>query len=165
MSDRARLSKLDSWTRGEPQGVEFLGSEDFPGGLVEAVGRVDPAGLLLGEVMARRDDFCEQELAEKERIRLVPLMKRSLQGKRILNLAGGSDKLVPYKCSEPFLKWLKNGTAPNGFFADGGVTLKDVVFDGVGHVMSSGMVDEVHDFVLDTLEQSSMEPAGRESKI
>lgn len=80
-------------------------------------------------------------------------------------MAGGADKLVPYKCSEPFLRWLKKATAPNGWFSDSGVVVEDVVFEGVGHDMSPSMVAEVHRFVLETLEQSPIEAAGRVSKI
>ncbi len=165
MTDRACRSKLESWTRSSPPGAEFLGSKDFPNGLIEAVEKYDPAGLLLGEVKSRRDEVYSQDPTEQEKTRLMPLMESSLQGKRILNMAGGADRLVPYKCSEPFLSWLKNATTPNGWFGNGKMVFEDIVFDGVGHEMSSGMVKEVHRFVLETLEQPSMESAGRDSKI
>lgn len=166
MTDRARLTKLDTWTHSSPPGFEFLGSEDFPKGLIEAVEKYDPAGLLLGEVTsARGDDIFSRNPTELEKKRLMPLMKSSLQGKRILNMAGGNDRLVPYSCSEPFISWLKNGTAPGGWFADGNFVLEDIVFDGVGHEMSSGMVNEVHRFVLDKLDQLSLENSGRDSKM
>lgn len=166
MSDRARLSKLDTWTKSSPPGSEFLGSKDFPKGLIDAVERYDPAGLLLGEVTSsRRDDVYKRNPTELEMKRLMPLMKSSLQGKRILNMAGGDDKLVPYSCSEPFITWLKNATASGGWFADGNAVLENIVFDGVGHEMSPGMVNEVHRFVLEKLDQSSLEPSGRYSKI
>lgn len=165
MTDRARLSRLDTWTRSSPHGADFLGSEDFPKGLIEAVEKYDPAGLLLGEVASRNDGVFDRNPTSNEKTRLMPLMKSSLQGKRILNMAGGADKLVPYKCSESFMRWLKNATSPSGWFSDGDVVLEDIVFDGVGHEMSPAMVKEVHRFVLDTLDQSLSEAHNRVSKI
>lgn len=151
MSDRARLSKLQTWTNSVPPGSQFLGSKDFPKGLVEAIEKWDPAGLLIGELdtVAGDDDLHEPSAEEKRR--LTPLMKSCLQGKRILNLAGGADRLVPYKCAEPFLTWLKKAIAKDGWFKDSGVLLEDIVFEGVGHEMSEGMVKEVVRFVGDTL--------------
>lgn len=165
MSDRARLSKLASWTKTTPPGSSFLGSTDFPKGLVEAVERYDPAGLLLGEIASRNDDFYDRDPTASEQKRLLPLMRTSLQGKRILNMAGGADKLVPYKCGEPFLRWLKNATASNGWFEEGAVVLEDIVFEGVSHEMSPEMVKEAHRFVIEALEQTPTGTAGRASKI
>ena len=166
MSDRARLSKLGTWTNSSPPGSSFLGSTDFPQGLVEAVKRYDPAGLLLGENTSCYHDFYDRNPTVSEQTRLLPLMKSLLQGKRILNLAGAADKLVPYECGKPFLRWLKTATASHGWFNDGGVVLEDIVFDGVGHDMSPGMVREAHRFVTEGLEQSPLiENAGRGSKI
>ena len=155
MSDRARLSKLTTWTSSTPPGSSFLGSKDFPTALIEAVEKYDPAGLLLGDVKSRSSDIYARSPTPLERRALIPLLKSTLQNKRILNLAGGADKLVPYKCSEPFLHWLKTATAPTGFFKDGNVVLEDIVFDGVGHEMSAGMVKEVHRFVCQTLDRAS----------
>ena len=150
MSDRARLSKLKTWTESSPPGSAFLGSQDFPTGLVEAVEKWDPAGLFskaLGNVT--RSDMLHDPSAEEQE-RLVPLMRHCLQGKRILNLAGGADKLVPYKCAEPFLAWLKKAIGSEGWFKDGDVVLEDKVFDSVGHEMSEAMVKEVLRFMKDT---------------
>ena len=153
MSDRARLSKRHSWTTSSPSGATFLGSMDFPKGLVEAVKKYDPAGLLLGDISGQKYEKYEQEPSDEEKKRLIPLMKRTLQGKRILLLSGGVDKLVPYKCGEPFLQWLKRAIAPGGWFHDGDVDLEDIVFDGVGHEFSSGMLKEAIRFI--TQSQSS----------
>ena len=166
MTDRARLSRLESWLKSTPPGAEFLGSADFPSKLVEVVEKYDPAGMLSGEVVkARGDDFFNRDPTDEEKARLRSLMEKMLRGKRILNMAGGEDRLVPYKCSEPFLRWLKNAIARDGFFADGDVVLKDVVFEGVGHEMSPPMVEEAHRFVVETLEQSATESIERYSKI
>lgn len=149
MSDRARLSKLKTWTESSPPGSQFLGSKDFPAGLVEAVEMWDPAGLfrkvLNGATMA--EGLYDPSADEQER--LVPVMRQCLQGKRILNLAGGADKLVPYKCAKPFLDWLKRAISSDGWFKNGNVVLEDKIFDGVGHEMSEGMVKEVLRFMKD----------------
>ena len=165
MSDRARLSKLPAWTSSHPPGSSFLGSTEFPQGLVEAVKKYDPAGIFLGEIMARDDDVYDRNPTVSEQKMLLPLMKRCFQGKRILNLAGGADKLVPYKCGEPFLQWLKRATSSNGWFCDGGLILEDIVFDGVGHEMSPEMVPEAHRFVVEALKQTIIEREERASKI
>lgn len=165
MSDRARLSKLETWMNSSPPGSKFLGSTDFPTGLLDAVEKYDPAGLLQGDVSSRDEDIFDRNLTDGEERRLLPIMKSSLQGKRILNMSGSADKLVPYKCGEPFLRWLKNATAPGGWFSGGGVVLEDLVFDGVGHDMSPSMVSEAHRFVLETLEQYTQDATERCSKM
>lgn len=85
MTDRARLSKLPTWTSTSPHGSEFLGSRDFPKALTEAVQKYDPAALFLGPVSSHSDDIYDRTPDSQEMIRLLPLMKTSLQGKRILN--------------------------------------------------------------------------------
>ena len=165
MSDRAMLSKLATWTNSNPLESSFLGSTDFPTGLVEAAKKYDPAGLFLGEVMSRDTNFYDVDPTASEQRRLLPLMRRSFQGKRILNMAGSADKLVPYKCGEPFLRWLKNATAAKGWFNEGGVVFEDIIFDGVSHDMSPEMVREAHRFVIEALEQAPAETAERASKI
>ena len=163
MSNRARVSKLGTWTNSIPPGSEFIGSEDFPNGLIEAVEKYDPAGYFLGPVANRVDANFNQEPSEIEKERLIPILRRSLQGKRILNLTGGIDKLVPYHCAVPFLQWLKNATSQNGWFSDGNVVVEDIVFDGVGHEMTSSMVLEIIRFVAQSLE--GLSASTRLSKI
>ncbi|KAI9813578.1 MAG: hypothetical protein M1827_003647 [Pycnora praestabilis] len=150
MTDRAAKSKLQTWTQSSPPGSEFLGSKDFPQGLVKAIDDFDPTGLLVGRsvVMDRGNLSLPSETEQKK---LRPLMEKCLAGKRLLNLAGGVDKLVPYKCAEPFMTWLKRSVGKDGWFADGNVVVEDIVFDGVGHEMSPGMVNETIRFVSETL--------------
>ena len=156
MSDRARLSQLESWTQSD--GSRFLGSKDFPSNLLEAVEQFDPAGIFLGVgYRDRSDDVPPVE----QRLRLNQLM-RPLNRKRILStcsriihilrwcyprpcyipcqssargsalklnsypratllttksstdMAGGADKLVPYKCSQPFIRWFQRAVQPGG---------------------------------------------------
>lgn len=154
MSNRARLSKLETWTSTSPPGASFLGSCDFPSSLVNAVEAYDPVGLFLGPVSERTAVTYGQEVTQSEKERLLPLMRKTLQGKRILNLAGGADRLVPYAQAEPCLGWLKRAIAPGGWFEDGFV-LEDLVFGGVGHEMTPGMMKEAIRFIVCSLEEPS----------
>ena len=153
MQDRARLSKLDSWTQTSPPGSAFIGSQDFPEALVKAVETYDPAGLFLGNTRHRTSKIYEQTPSNEEMKWIAPLMREKLHGKRILNLSGGADKLVPYVQSEPFLRWLKNATGPDGWASECDFVLRDVVFDGVGHAMSPDMAREAMQFIAESLEQ------------
>ncbi|KAB8416423.1 hypothetical protein FH972_024942 [Carpinus fangiana] len=154
MSDRARLSKLHTWTSTDPPGKTFLGSRDFPPSLLEAVDRWDPTGLLMGPMFERNVNVNQvlRDPSERELQQLLPLMRTHLAGKRILNMAGGADKLVPYKASESFLKWLKKAIAPGGWYSGRGVHLEDRIFDGVGHEFTPGMMQEAIRFISETLE-------------
>lgn len=151
MSDRARLSKLASWVDSPTPGKRFLGSRDFPPGLVKAVELHDPAGMLLGKLDGPIRRVEETKGSEVDQGRLLPLMKRCIQGKRVLNLSGSADKLVPYKCGEAFIQWLRAAAAPGSWFANG-INLEDIVFDGVGHQMSPAMVKEAIRFIEETLQ-------------
>lgn len=158
MSDRARLSKLDTWTSGTPPGSCFLGSKDFPRGLLDAVGRYDPAGLYMEQFHTRTDENYTRALSNAEKKKLILKMKNLLRGKRILNLAGGADKMVPYKFTVPFIRWLKDAAAPSGLSGDGGTVVEDIVFDGVGHEMTPDMVTDVVRFVTESLDKISATP-------
>ncbi|KAL8949054.1 MAG: hypothetical protein Q9222_004810 [Ikaeria aurantiellina] len=153
MSDRARLSKLPSWTESSVAGSKFLGSQHFPQGLVRAVETYDPAGLLLGKLDSSIRSIDDKSSSATEQARLLSLLKRALEGKRILNLSGGADRLVPYECGQAFLEWLKVAIAPGNWFAEG-FYLEDIQFDDVGHWMSPGMVDHAICFLAETLEKS-----------
>ncbi len=154
MSDRARLSKLPSWTDSGTPGAQFLGSKDFPLNLVKAVETFDPAGLFFGPIRTRTSQNFDEMPSQDEQKRLVPLMSNTIKGKGILNMAGGADKLVPYRCAEPFCRWLKKATASNGWFGDGSVHFENLIYDGVGHEMSPEMAKEANKFIIETLMQT-----------
>ena len=164
ISDRARLSKRKTWTETNPPGKSFVGSEDFPQGLVEAVKTYDPTGLFLGDSAISSASGELKVDAEKESV-VRKRMQRTLSGKRILCLSGGADKLVPYKCAEPFMRWLKDAIAKNGIFHDGDLVLKDMVFDGVGHAMSEEMLEEALGFIMQSLEDGTSPNANASSKL
>jgi pimeloyl-ACP methyl ester carboxylesterase len=154
MADRARLSKRKTWLEG--QGREFLGSRDWPASLMAEVERRDPAGVVTG-VLARGsrpgEESWEKKMSADEMRRLRPEMEKWFGGKRVLLLSGGADKLVSYKFSEPFVTWLKSAVAKDGWFADGDVYLKDVVYEGIGHEVPPEMVQEMLPFINDSMRE------------
>ncbi|KAI4199203.1 MAG: hypothetical protein LQ350_004759 [Teloschistes chrysophthalmus] len=152
MSDRARLSKLPSWTHSSPPGTHFFGSRDFPFGLIKAVETFDPAGMLLGKPHRQLRTFDGHVPSAMEQERILPTLQQCLQGKRILNLSGDADNLVPYRCGQAFIEWLSLSVAPGGWFA-GGVHLENVRFESVGHQMSPDMVDSAMRFIAETLHE------------
>lgn len=150
MADRARLSKLKSYT--SSNGSSFLGSPDFPLALIASLSKSDPKALLFGtsDVPSRP--------SEPEQILLRKILNTKIKNKKILVCSGGTDKLVPYHCSKPFLQFLKNAIEPGeGWYRDGGVYLEDNVYEGVGHQYSDGMVKDTVRFISNIL-------AGREGR-
>ena len=164
MSDRARLSKLESWTPGSLPESSFFGSKDFPTGLVEAVEKYDPAGLFLGTTLPRTDADYVADPSKAAMQTSGSLLKSSLRGKRILNMAGGSDKLVPYHCVSPFLQWLKHETTKDGWL-DAPLLVEDIVFEGVGHEMTSSMLGELIRFTSESLHAPYSGSAAKNSRI
>ena len=137
MTDRARLSKLCTYTK--DSGASFLGSTDFPKALIKSIETTDPKGILFStsEIPLR--------LSQTEQDRLRPILDSKIKGKSILVCSGQIDKLVPYHCSEPFLTFLKN--AVGDWYKDGDVYVEDIVYDGIGHAFSDGMVGDAVRFV------------------
>jgi pimeloyl-ACP methyl ester carboxylesterase len=143
MTDRARLSKRKSYIDTKPQGAEFLGSPDFPQALQEAIAQSDPAGLLLPGYFNPTGPDGEVELT-----RFKKLVRERLQGKRILNLSGKVDKLVPYAAGEPFLKVFKQVLDEDKSLDIG---FEDVLFDGVGHAFPKAMEDKAAEWICRVL--------------
>lgn len=157
MADRARLSKLPT------NGPSFLGSASFPPALVSACLKFDPKGQLFGVA----DSPVESPPSEQEQARLRPLLDATIKGKSVLVCSGGVDKLVPYRCSEGFLRFLKgaagseagaadedgsgSGSGSGGWYRDGGVYVEDNVYAGIGHATSPEMVKDSTRFLCDLL--------------
>ncbi|KIW28524.1 uncharacterized protein PV07_08182 [Cladophialophora immunda] len=171
MTDRARLSKRKTYTSSSPPGRDFLGSADFPPALVDAIKKSDPAGLIwsLPGLNWRKDqEKLHADLTEEERAVLLPVMTRCFGNKRLLNLSGGADKLVPYAHSKPFIDWLKAISGKGGWFEGSGFVLEDVVFEGIGHDVPSSMVPHMVRFVTETLEDegvAAMEMGGGAARL
>ena len=151
MTDRARLTKLETYTKSN--GADFLGSKDFPNALIDSIKRSDPRGLLFATSAIQANP------SESEQKRLRKILDAKIKGKRLLVCSGGADKLVPYHCAQPFMQFLKNAT--NGWYRDGDVYVEDIVYPGVGHAYSEGMVKDTTRFVSDILAGSSQKPASK----
>ncbi len=165
MTDRARLTKLATWTHSSPPGISFLGSSDFPQNLVEAVAKYDPAGAILGVDAATRQALYTSECTEVEKEHSLRAMKMHFQGKRMLDMSGRADKLVPNRCGEGFLGWLKGISSPSGLFAGGDFMLRDLVFENVGHAMSLDMAKELDTFIMEVLKEREQQISSKSSKI
>lgn len=91
-------------------------------------------------------------------------MKERLGGKRILNLSGREDKLVPYAAGKPFLDVFKKVLQED---ASLDVGFEDVLFDGVGHAFPPAMVEKSAQWICDLLTKEEWGGQGerRGSKI
>jgi len=154
MTDRARLSKLATYTT--DQGTSFLGSKDFPQALISSVKKSDPRGILFGTSEVNLEPH------KDEQGRLSHILDAKIKGKNVFVCSGGDDKLVPYRCSEPLLKFLKNATST--WYKGGDVYIEDNVYPGVGHVYSEGMKKDTVRFISDVLAgkaKSDFRPASK----
>jgi hypothetical protein len=154
MSDRARNLKREAYTASN--GAAFFGSKDFPDSLVSSVLKRDPRGILFGTGEVNLGP------SESEQARLSEILDAHVKGKRLLVCSGGDDQLVPYRCSEPFLRFLKQAT--QSWYRDRDFYVEDVVYPGVGHAYSDGMMKDTMRFVNDTLLGKSND-GKRESRI
>lgn len=162
MTDRAIRSKVPSTMSTDPPGLEFLGSSDFPQSLLAAVEEYDPAGILLSELDVYGKDDHLHAPSENEVKRLRPILERTLQGKKILCLSGGKDRLVPHQQGEVFMSWMKRAIdAKTGWAKDMGIELEDVVDEKAGHEFSKGMIEHAQRWICDYLLNEERTEAGR----
>ncbi|KAK7737875.1 hypothetical protein SLS53_006252 [Cytospora paraplurivora] len=112
MKDRARLSKLSTYEQ-DTEGAGFLGSKDFPPALVAQCAQFDPKGIVFGtgEVI--------EAPSETQQVQLRQILDKHVKGKKFLLTTGGDDKLVPWRCSEPFTDFFTN--AAEGWYKDSGL--------------------------------------------
>jgi hypothetical protein len=139
MTDRARLSKLQTF-KAEDQGASFLGSEHFPRDLIEASIKYDPKALAFGTGQVSTD----VSKAKKDWLR--KLFDAKIRGKQFLVCSGADDKLVPYRMCQPYMDFFQNAT--DTWYHDGGVSLQNKIYPGVGHLFSAEMVEDALEFVL-----------------
>lgn len=145
LTDRARLSKRPSYTSTSPPGAEFLGSSDFPQALMEAVQKYDPAGLCMPGVFDPVGE--DKQLSKDGEERFRGIVRERLGGKRILNLSGRDDKLVPYAAGKPFSDVFKQVVSDRNL----DIEFEDVLFDGVGHAFPPAMVEKATAWICDLL--------------
>ena len=125
--------------------------------LVDALSRCDPAAVLWGQLKGTRWNGQGHfvEATEKDKETLMPMMARCFANRKILNLSGGSDKLVPYRNGKSFLDWLKKATGRGGWFEGGGFHLEDIIIDGAGHEVTPEMVEPMVKFVHEAIESGT----------
>ncbi|KAK5168166.1 uncharacterized protein LTR77_006734 [Saxophila tyrrhenica] len=154
MTDRAVRSKVPSAldNNGEPNLRNFLGSQEFPPSLLEAIEKYDPAGILFGELDFITGDDHLHPPSDPEMKKLRPMMTERLAGKKIICMAGANDGLVPYKQGEPFLTWLgKAVDKKDGWFNDQSVELESIVDAKARHEFSAMMRTEAERWLCDYL--------------
>jgi pimeloyl-ACP methyl ester carboxylesterase len=148
MTDRARLSKLESYTSSTPPGASFLGSADFPQALQQAIAQYDPAGLFLSNIY--NPTGTAADLGKPTSDRFSVLVRERLHGKHILNLSGKEDKLVPYAAGEPFLRAFKEVLKGDPSL---NVEFEDVMFEGVGHAFPHTMAEKSIEWICGLMAQ------------
>lgn len=86
-------------------------------------------------------------------------MRERVRGKSFLLCSGAEDKLVPYRCSKPFVDWFSQ--ASQSWFREEGLSLSvsDRVYPGVKHEFSSGMIKDSVQFVVDTVASAELKPS------
>ena len=144
ISERAKKSKL-STAEGSSS---FLGSKDFPPALVQACRKYDPKGILFGtSEVPPPGTFPEHTKA---------ILADRIHGKKLLLCSGGDDRLVPYACAEPFLNWFKDAT---GNLKGEDISVKDVVYPGIGHAFEGKMVTDALRFIVDNVDDDGGKPS------
>lgn len=92
-------------------------------------------------------------------------LQATIQGKRFLNISGGDDKLVPYRCSLPFVQWLSRVAARQDPVYHCNFHFEDKIFSGVGHSLSRPMAEAVDRFVVDSVASFWNLDSGKTPKI
>jgi pimeloyl-ACP methyl ester carboxylesterase len=148
MADRAVKSKLSTCTDTQPPGISIFGSESFPDALYTVVKEYDPASMLRTRLGLQGPTERFPEAAHEFG---VTLLTDRLGGKKILNLAGREDQLVPYACSESFMTYLmsvqKQQTQDHK-----PLNVQHASFPRIGHAVSNEMHDLAVDFLLESLD-------------
>ena len=162
MSQRAQKWGRESSTGTDPPGKCFLGSQDFPKSLIEAANQFDPAALLMNKVAQTHGRDGSWTLSPVPKETQYQQLRARLNGKSMLNLSGGDDKLVPYESSEPFLRWLEDAIASSTESAEPSFQLVDKVFEGVAHELSPDMMEVATSFII---EKMTLQTAAKETRI
>lgn len=154
------MSKLSTFSA-QDNGASFLGSKDFPGSLVEACKKADPKAIFFGT-----DAVPDATASGPTDGTAKHIFHDRLRGKKFLLCSGGIDKLVPYRCGEPFLQWFKQ--AAGSWFKDENVSVDDRIYPGIGHAFSADMVKDSVQFIIDAVgsaDQGAESEERRGSKI
>lgn len=126
---------------------------------MEACKKFDPKAIFFGTAAVPEATASTRADDDERRI-----LRDRLHGKKLLLCSGGDDKLVPYRCSEPFLQWLKQ--AAGSRFKEENVSVDDRIYPGIAHSFSADMVTDSVQFVVDTVASADqgISSGGREEK-
>ncbi len=92
-----------------------------------------------------------------DRERAKRILDERVRGKRFLLCSGGADKVVPYRSTQPFVDWFIG--AAKGWHAAAKLSVENIVYPGIGHEFSPGMVKDSLRFIIDA---AAAAPSGRE---
>ncbi|KAJ3546052.1 hypothetical protein NM208_g2203 [Fusarium decemcellulare] len=162
LTDRARLSKLPSYTNTTPPGDKFIGSQDFPRTLAIALRDIDATQRIMSSAYGTSRRVTLE--AEDQQMR-KSVMPERLRGKRLLVVSGGADKMAPYKLTSPVMEFLQHTMGENSNRRhDGGLVMKSVVIPNVQHELTMEMVHEAVSFALESVacvSSSSSQPVSK----
>lgn len=151
MKDRAALSKLATYDV-STAGASFLGSRDFPPALIAQCAKCDPKGIVFGT-----GEVIEAPATEAEQAPLRAILDRHVKGKKMLLCTGGLDKLVPWRCSESFTKFLCN--AAETWYKDSGLRVDNRIYKRRAHEFSDEMVVDAVNFIVEVVNEGPVAAA------
>lgn len=149
MKDRAALSKLATYDK-STNGASFLGSRDFPPALVAQCAQFDPKGIVFGT-----GPVVEAPATAAAQAPLRQVLDRTVRGKRVLLCSGQMDKLVPWRCSESFTRFLVH--AADTWYKDAGLRVDNREYKYAAHECSDEMVVDAVRFICEVVHDG---PAG-----
>ena len=143
MQDRAKISETPEW-----RDKDWFGSTQFPNGLIEAVRKHDPVGMITRDLCKPAEIstfFNKSQHPETNKIMRARLTE-ALQGKTFLNMSGADDQLVPYRTSQGFVEWLSSTLATPESTIN--FKFQNKIYEGVGHAISPNMAKDIDQFVV-----------------
>jgi hypothetical protein len=136
--------------------------------LLDVVKRHDPAAILAGQRFLTDAYFASYLKAVSENgisnCNMAERMTSMFLGKRILNISGALDELVPYRCCEPFLEILKEATKPLNSFTKEIFTMRDEVLEGVGHDLTAQAIERTVEFMTTLLLETPISEAALQKR-
>ena len=109
--------------------------------MVATTKKFDPKALLFGPGPVPSATSHHEEL--------MRILNERIRGKRFLLCSGEVDKVVPYRCSKPFVDWFV-GAAKAGH-SEGKYSVENNIYPGIGHQFSPGMIKDSVRFIVDAV--------------
>ena len=106
--------------------------------------KFDPKALLFGSSPVSSETSHNEELR--------PILNERIRGKRFLICSGEVDKVVPYRCSKPFVDWFVG--AAKAWHGEGRYSVENNIYPEIGHQFSPGMIKDSVRFIVDAVASS-----------